>query len=278
MKIEEKTAIYTQELNKVITELTVKRSELGALARTTVEHLETSIPRLRNEVKGIQDEIAILNKTIQSKKEEAEKERVDYEGHYKNLERLLKDEYIKRKNELDQAELRQSERDRSNREMAVNLSDREKALSQSSENLSNLRQAFHRDQEVFESKKISETNEINRIKNEAINNLDTTNKLKKEEESKIKELSLKINELDVKIKEAENVKLRISEANKTLEFAREIERNNDQREARLNELNAKNIAENRRLSQRSEAQDKREESLNVREKNLQLIEASISKG
>lgn len=272
-----KVEVYKYALEEVKKELTQKRTELGTLAQTTVEHLETSIPELRKQAEEQQQQVAYLDKLIAEKNQEVQKERDVHKGHYENLEKMLRDEYTKRLIEQNARDLEIENRIKSNKNLISELELREIQLVNGNETLSNLRKSFEQEIIDFNVKKKEELENIENKKNE-INKTEMSIKSKKEDIIKLQD---KANEVLVKLEERERLaELTITRIKEVEEGKEEISRREKRcldKEVKLNELNIKIIASKKKLDLFNDELEEKEKNLNEREANLKIAESFLNK-
>ncbi len=269
---------YQEALDKIKTELSDKRTELNTLLNQTIENLNTSIPKMRNEAKLLQEEIVRLTKVVEEKKNESNKEKESFQSHYNNLEILLKQEYAKRMITLDEIERKNAIRDAEYTLSINNLRKLELELNKEKEEIALSSNNLIQDRNAFESHKTVELHNIDTLKAERQRLLDEAKLIQEHSKNQLEEIKLKSKELKKSLSESEQVKLRIVEAQSILKEAKELEENTKNREIKLNEMHVKIMADGRKIALKTEELEAKEALLNQRENNLQLAEANLTKG
>lgn len=276
--MDDKVKIYREALDKIIAELTLKRTELAAQARLTVEHLETSIPSLRLKVNSLNTEITKLEKQISDKKAIRDAEYVTAHEHYKELEASLKKEYETRKHTLDGVEKNNTtvlseltERERRIRLLEMNAEIREGNIVLKDKSLTNRVSEFESTRNA-ELKKIEDDKKTISKKMASVDALIADNRIINID------LVSQRNILLSRTKDAEDTITRISEVSGILESVRLEKEANDKRDEIINQANAKLQADVFRNNARSAALDKRNALLDERESNIKLLEAALKEG
>lgn len=277
-EIENKISTYKNALQEVTAQLTQKRSELGALAHVTIEHLQTEIPALRKQSEELKEEIKQLDSLVKIRNFEYSSKKEDLEAHYKNLEDLLKTEYISRKKELDTIEQKFSSREMLNLQTENSFSDREKNITEREEILFAAKEVHQKDVETSRLNNAQSLQELE-LRNSKIAELN------KQLDDRVKSIETFKSEVDFRSvevakreKACEDILLRINEANVILENAKNIEEDYKKRESSLNEMHVKNIAETNRITKRGDVLNEKESLLKAREDNVKLAEEAIAKG
>lgn len=271
--LEKQIATHKKSIADLLVKFQAKNSELYQLSKMTLDEYNTDIPKLRAEIESKKAEIITLDKLIADRKSQAEINLTAAKSQYEALGAKLEREYRAKHDELarqrdgftldktrladeksaieaEKASLvsRKSDLDKKERELleAKNKLDME------------MKSVFHKDQLVCERLSQAEN-----LKNDLIRNHSELDALKEK---------VKADE-----KSAQDVLSRIHEAEKLLEEANTLSRQNAEKEAKINEQYVKLRVDMINTSNKVDDLQDKERSLNKREQNIRILEASFAK-
>lgn len=274
-QIQKKIATYKQALADVVEELTAKRTALGELANLTVEELKPEIPLLKKQIKEQEKKLESTKADIAQRIADFEASNIDLKGHYENLERLLKDEYTKRKAELDKQEKDVQLLNNKLKEGMDEIVLKEKELQGLSVALDEKRTALDISVSEFQAEKTKGLLEIDNSKNKLQEKIDKLDIKNSKVDAVLKDLGSREESLILKVKQADEIIERISEANEILAVAKYKETQADERHILMNEQSAKNSADLKKNNIRTEELDLKEKKINEREANVRIAEAAL---
>lgn len=278
--VQDNISAFQRELSDLIAKVTQKRTELATVSKQTIEHLNTEIPRLRAEAESKAAEIARLDKVIADKAKKASEQKESLEAEYKALELNIITKYQAKYKIIEAREAEIKEIKASYDDKLASLVNRELALQSATTAFSANKESFEKDLKAFNKKKEDYLKELARLKDEAEDLVALNKEEKKELEKLSKEIVVRTKSLNMR---EETVNGGIDKASKILEDARTKESNalsmeekNKESEAKLNTLAIQIRADQITNSRRTDALNEVEQKLNLRDKNIKLVEASLA--
>lgn len=266
---------YNKALQEVTEQLRIKRSELASQAQLTVEDLNKSIPLLRNTIESLKLEISQLSEIIENLRKEQARETFDAVSHYNALEADLKKDYEYKKEKLrdtlDQITAIRDAIDRENEDLKA----REVTLANNQGILAIAWAEFNTEKEKFDNYKKNELAEIERKNKELLSNQEILNNnlriVKEQQES----LKAKIVEFETAKAQADDILLKIDEAQKVLDEAKNVSISNALQLEEINKQSVKNRADMVKNSKRTDELNEIERQLKERESNIKLLESKV---
>ncbi len=269
--------IHQKEIDSLIKQISDKRAELRNEASRLLSEFEPRLKSIRKEVADATYELEKLNSLIEERKIQAESVSKTAEAHYKNLEELLKNEYIKRKKELDDKEIRLENKSDDIIKIEDSIASKEKIIADKEVGISVRELEHDKDVQDFQSYRLSEQENIDSKKNHILQQNQLLDDRIKKIEDMEHDLIYRINCIENKEKKCDEILLKINNAEKFLSEARKIESSNKARSEELNELNVTILAEKRRNNSRSDLLTERELKLKQQEDNLKLAREELFK-
>lgn len=284
--IEEKIVLYREALEDVVKQLTAKRTELSSLSKTTIDQYNLEIPKLRDQIAGLQGYLKELEVTIDNKKKDLAALNQDLKGKYEALEASLKAEYKSKFDDLSSKQ-KQAEAVKSEYEAKNSLfTDRETKLVAGEHKLLQDVNKLNSDRVEFEVQKNNALTEIEEMKSLAKAGTNVLEQQKKDFEVYVLTVNNELNERQSNIEAMRDSAIaknsaadeKLAEAVQREANAFAVEEKNRKRAEELNQLNIKLLAQTKSNNKRTDELNEKEQALNERDANIKLAEANMSGG
>jgi chromosome segregation ATPase len=277
LEIDQKINTYQVALNNVIKQLRDKRSELADLARKTVAEIDASIPKLQKKVDELRAESQKLDAAILQKQEQYRLEKISFLAEYEAMRTALQNEHDAKLRDLSKA---RKDAEELNKILSAKIKDADTKLSELNSSIESVNAEKSNNQkiaEAFRAERIKALDDIEKSKAAVAKSAKDNQELGEALKAEIAKVKEQTKSLSDKISEANKVIASIKKANEILTKAEAMEAESKKREEKNNTDAVNNLAEKKRLSLRSDAQDRRDEALQVREENIKIIEKELSK-